>query len=93
MKDLYQVIKRPLLTEKSTRKKEEFNEVALEVDRRANRSEVKTAVQTLFKVKVQRVNLMQMEGKKKRVGRRIGRTADWKKALVRLAPGEAIENL
>jgi large subunit ribosomal protein L23 len=93
MKDKFQIIKRPLLTEKSTKKKEEFNEVAFEVDRRANRSEVKMAVQTLFKVKVQRVNLMQMEGKKKRVGKKLGRTADWKKALVRLAPGEAIENL
>jgi large subunit ribosomal protein L23 len=93
MKDKFQIIKRPLITEKSTRKKEEFNEVAFEVDRRANRSEVKMAVQTLFKVKVQRVNLMQMEGKKKRVGKKLGRTADWKKALVRLAPGEAIENL
>lgn len=93
MKDKFQIIKRPLLTEKSTKKKEEFNEVAFEVDRRANRSEVKMAVQTLFKVKVQRVNLMQMEGKKKRVGKKLGRTANWKKALVRLAPGEAIENL
>ncbi len=93
MKDVFQVIKRPLLTEKSNRKKEEINEVAFEVDRRANRSEVKMAVQTLFKVKVQRVNLMQLEGKKKRVGKKVGRTADWKKALVRLAPGEAIENL
>jgi large subunit ribosomal protein L23 len=93
MKDMFQIIKRPLLTEKSTQKKEEFNEVAFEVDRRANRSEVKTAVQTLFKVKVLRVNLLQMEGKKKRIGKKVGRTADWKKALVRLAPGEAIENL
>ena len=93
MKDMFQIIKRPLLTEKSTRKKEEFNEVTFEVDRRANRSEVKMAVQTLFKVKVQRVNLLQQEGKKKRVGKKLGRTADWKKALVRLAPGEAIENL
>ncbi|MHB8842886.1 MAG: 50S ribosomal protein L23 [Candidatus Aquicultor sp.] len=93
MKDMFQIIKRPLLTEKSTRKKEEINEVAFEVDRRANRSEVKMAVQTLFKVKVQRVNLMQIEGKKKRVGKKLGKTADWKKALVKLAPGEAIENL
>jgi large subunit ribosomal protein L23 len=93
MRDMFQIIKRPLLTEKCTRKKEDFNEVAFEVDRRANRSEVKTAVQTLFKVKVLRVNLMQLEGKKKRIGKKVGRTADWKKALVRLAPGEAIENL
>lgn len=93
MKDLYEVIKRPLLTEKSTAKKEAFNEVAFEVDRRANRAEVKAAVQTLFKVKVLRVNLMQLSGKKKRVGRKVGRTPDWKKALVRLAPGETIENL
>jgi len=93
MRDMFQIIKRPMLTEKCTRKKEDFNEVAFEVDRRANRSEVKAAVQTLFKVKVLRVNLMQMEGKKKRIGKKVGRTADWKKALVRLAPGEAIENL
>jgi large subunit ribosomal protein L23 len=93
MKDLFQVVRRPLLTEKSTTKKEAFNEVAFEVDRRANRAEVKAAVQTLFKVKVLRVNLIQMPGKKKRVGRKVGRTPDWKKALVRLAPGETIENL
>jgi len=93
MKDMYQIIKKPLLTEKSTRKKEAFNEVAFEVDRRANRSEVKQAVQNLFKVKVLRVNLLQMAGKEKRVGKNKGQTADWKKALVRLAPGEAIENL
>jgi large subunit ribosomal protein L23 len=93
MKDLYQIIKRPLLTEKGTRKKEEFNEVVFEVDRRANRSEVKTAVQTLFKVKVLRVNVIQMPGKKKKVGKNLGHTSDWKKALVRLAPGEMIENL
>jgi large subunit ribosomal protein L23 len=82
-----------LVTEKSTRAKEAFNQVAFEVDRRANRSEVKNAVERLFKVKVLRVNLMQLEGKKKRVGRHLGRKPDWKKALVRLAPGEAIENL
>jgi len=93
MKDMYQIIKKPLLTEKSTRKKEAFNELAFEVDRRANRSEVKQAVQNLFKVKVLRVNLMQMAGKEKRVGKNKGQTADWKKALVRLAPGEVIENL
>ena len=93
MKDLYQVIKRPLITEKSTRQKETFNQVAFEVDRRANRSEVKQAVEKLFKVKVLRVNLLQLEGKKKRVGRHLGKKPDWKKALVRLAPGEVIENL
>jgi large subunit ribosomal protein L23 len=93
MKDIYQVIKRPLVTEKNTRQKEAFNQVAFEVDRRANRSEIKQAVEKLFKVKVLRVNLMQLEGKKKKVGRFLGQKADWKKALVRLAPGEMIENL
>ena len=93
MKDIYQVIKRPMVTEKNTRQKEAFNQVAFEVDRRANRSEVKQAVEKLFKVKVLRVNLMQVEGKKKKVGRFLGQKADWKKALVRLAPGEMIENL
>jgi len=93
MKNIYQVIKRPLVTEKNTRQKEAFNQFSFEVDRRANRSEVKEAVEKLFKVKVLRVNLMQMEGKKKKVGRFLGQKADWKKALVRLAPGEMIENL
>lgn len=93
MKDIYQVIKRPLVTEKNTRQKDAFNQVAFEVDRRANRSEIKQAVEKLFKVKVLRVNLMQMEGKKKKVGRYLGQKPDWKKALVRLAPGEIIENL
>jgi large subunit ribosomal protein L23 len=93
MKDIYQVIKRPLVTEKNTRQKDAFNQVAFEVDRRANRSEIKQAVEKLFKVKVLRVNLMQLEGKKKKVGRFLGQKADWKKALVRLAPGEMIENL
>jgi large subunit ribosomal protein L23 len=93
MKDIYQIIKRPLVTEKNTLQKEAFNQFSFEVDRRANRSEVKQAVEKLFKVKVLRVNLMQMEGKKKKVGRFLGQKADWKKALVRLAPGEMIENL
>lgn len=93
MKTIYQVIKRPLLTEKSTRQKEQLNQFTFEVDRRANRSEVKEAVEKLFKVKVLHVNLMQLEGKKKKVGKNIGRTSDWKKALVRLAPGNTIENL
>ena len=93
MKDIYQVIKRPLVTEKNTGQKEAFNQFSFEVDRRANRSEVKEAVEKLFKVKVLRVNLMQMEGKKKKVGRFLGQKSDWKKALVRLAPGEMIENL
>lgn len=84
MKDMFQIIKRPLLTEKSTRKKEEFNEVTFEVDRRANRSEVKMAVQTLFKVKVQRVNLLQQGGKKKACGEK-----PWTNCRLEEGPGQA----
>jgi len=89
--DLYQIIKRPLVTEKGTRQKEQSNQLAFEVDRRANKILVRNAIENIFKVKVVSVRMMNVKGKERRVGRNVGRRADWKKAIVRLAPGENIE--
>jgi len=88
--DIYQIIKRPLVTEKTTLAKE-ANKYHFEVDRRANKIEIGQAVEKLFKVKVLNVRTMNMAGKKKRVGRILGRKRDWKKAIVTLAPGSSIE--
>jgi len=89
--DLYQIIKRPLITEKGTKQKEQSNQLAFEVDRRANKILVRNAIENIFKVKVVSVRMMNVKGKERRVGRNVGRKADWKKAIVRLAPGENIE--
>jgi len=89
--DLYQIIKRPLITEKGTRQKEQVNQLIFEVDRRANKILVRNAIENIFKVKVLSVRLMNVKGKERRAGRNVGRKADWKKAIVRLAPGENIE--
>ena len=91
MKDIYGVIRRPIITEKSTVQKEDSNQVTFEVDRRANRIEIRNAVQKLFNVKVVSVNIMNFNGKKKRVGRAMGKKSDWKKAVVTLKPGDKIE--
>ena len=91
MMDLYQIIKRPLITEKGTKQKEQSNQLVFEVDRRANKILVRNAIENIFKVKVVSVRMMNVKGKERRVGRNVGRRADWKKAIVRLAPGENIE--
>ena len=89
--DVYQVLKRPLITEKGTRQKEQSNQMIFEVDRRANRVMVRNAVESIFRVKVLSVKLMNVKGKERRVGRNVGTRPDWKKAIVRLGPGENIE--
>lgn len=85
---IQEVIRRPLITEKSTVLKDERGIVAFEVDRRANKIEVKRAVEAQFKVKVAQVRSASMHGKVRRQGRYVGRKPDWKKVYVRLAPGE-----
>jgi len=87
----YEIIKRPLNTEKTNIQKEALNQVTFEIDRRANRIEIKRAVETAFKVKVVRVHTMHIKGKTKRRGRFVGKRRDWKKAIVTLMPGERIE--
>jgi large subunit ribosomal protein L23 len=87
----YDVIKRPLITEKTSIQKEEFNQVTFEVDRRANRIEIKLAIEKIFKVNVAKVRTIQVTGKTKQRGKIVGKRNDWKKAIVTLMPGERIE--
>ena len=91
MMDFYQIIKRPLITEKATKQKEQVNQLTFEVDRHANKILVRNAIENIFKVKVLSVTVINVKGKKRMVGRNVGRKPDWKKAIVRLAPGENIE--
>jgi large subunit ribosomal protein L23 len=87
----YDIIKRPLITEKTTIQKESFNQVTFEVDPVANRVEIKRAIEKIFNVKVLRVQTLQVAGKKKRRGWIVGKRKDWKKAIVTLMPGERID--
>ncbi len=89
--ETYQVIKKILITEKSTIVREESNKYFFEVDRRANKVEIGKAVEKLFNVKVVDVRVMQVLGKKKRMGRLIGQKRSWKKAIVTLVAGRRIE--
>jgi large subunit ribosomal protein L23 len=87
----HEIIKRPLTTEKTNNQKEMHNQISFEVDRRANRIEIKRAVEDIFKVRVAGVKTMQVTGKITRRGRIVGKRRDWKKAIVRLMPGERID--
>jgi large subunit ribosomal protein L23 len=79
------IIRRPLVTEKSTMMREDgSNIIAFEVDPNANKIQVKTAVEELFDVKVAEVRLFNIRGKQKRMGRSVGKKRDWRKAYVRL---------
>lgn len=88
IKDPYQIILRPLITEKSTWLKEKNREICFEVHPNANKIEIKEATERLFKVKVDRVRVQRMKGKMRRVGRSVGRKKNWKKAYVKLKEGE-----
>ncbi len=89
--NVHEVIRKPLVTEKSSIGREEENLVTLAVDPRANKHDVKRAVETLFSVDVLRVRTMRMPRKSRRVGKFMGRKPEWKKALVVLAEGQSIE--
>ena len=89
--DPYRIIRAPLLTEKCHDLKERHNQVAFRVERTATKSDIKAAVERIFKAKVAAVNVVNMPGKEKRLGKNIGRRSDWKKAIVTLKPGEKIE--
>ena len=92
MKDIFQVIKTIQLTEKATLLGDENNSYVFKVDPKANKSEIKRAVETIFDKKVVSVNTCNVRGKKKRERRAdFGRTAHWKKAVVELKEGEHIE--
>ena len=91
MKTLYEVIRRPIRTEKTTDLEEQCNQVVFEVDRRANKIEIRQAVERLFGVNVIKVATLNRRGKPKRVGRLLSKRSDTKKAIVTLAEGESIE--
>ena len=91
MKDVYRVVKSPLITEKSDLQKGKYNQLTFDVNRDANKIEIKKAVEKLFKVKVLNVNTANFKGKPKRLGRNIGRRKDWKKAVVTLKPGDQVD--
>lgn len=88
MKSPYNIVLRPIITEKSTSLKDANKEVCFEVNPRANKIEIKRAVEQLFKVKVERVRTQSRKGKKRRIGRSEGKKKDWKKAYVKLKEGE-----
>ena len=91
MKDPRQVVWRPVITEKSTLERELENIVTFAVAPRANKIEIKRAVEELFDVKVLEVRTSRVRGKKKRVGRFEGSRPSWKKARVQLSEGDSIE--
>lgn len=93
MKDLFNIIKKPRLTEKSMDIQESDNQIAFKVDPGANKIEIKNAVEKLFSVKVAKVRTANMHGKKKRLGKYSGRTANWKKAVVTLDEGYTLNFL
>jgi len=86
--NIYEVIRRPIVTEKGLTKKESENTLCFEVNSDANKIEVKAAVEKLFQVKVTDVRVLNNEGKLRRRGRFAGYRSDWKKAYVRLKAGE-----
>jgi large subunit ribosomal protein L23 len=90
MKAYHHLIKGPIITEKTHAMREANNKLTLRVDVKANKIEIRQAIEALFKVKVLAVNTVQMLGKKKRLGKSEGKRPDWKKAIVTLAPGEKI---
>jgi large subunit ribosomal protein L23 len=87
----YDIIRRPVITEKTNIQKDEANQVTFEVDPRSNRIEIKRAVEQIFGVKVADTRTMNVSGKVKRRGRIVGKRRNWKKAIVTLMPGERIE--
>jgi len=93
MKSIYDVIKKPLITEKGSALKETQNKIVLQVSTEANKIEIKNAVEAVFKVKVEEVRTMVFKGKKKRLGARQGVRSDWKKAVVTLQEGQTVEYL
>ena len=89
--EMHRVIRKYLVTEKSTISKDEGNKYTFQVDRGANKIEVARAVASLFKVKVLDVHIMNVLGKKKRVGKVVGVRSSWKKAIVTVVKDDRIE--
>ena len=86
----HQIVRRPLITEKAIHYNEQQNTVVFRVDTRANKLQIKQALEALFQVKILKVNTLNIQGKKKRVRMREGKRPDWKKAYVTLREGDSI---
>lgn len=91
MKELYSIIKKPLLTEKGSVLKESENKILVEVNPDATKVEIKNAIEEIFKVKVEKVATINTKGKWKRYGRSIGKRPDRKKAVITLKKGEKLD--
>ena len=91
MRNIHEVIVRPVITEKSTEQLDRHHAYTFVVEKSANKYEIAQAVQTLFNVKVESVRTMNYTGKERRVGKHVGRRAAWKKAVVKLRDGDTIE--
>ena len=89
--DAYQIIKRPLITEQGMHLVESENIYPFAVSPKANKVQIRRAIEQIFDVKVERVNTANRKGKTRRRGRRVGRTPNWKKAYVKLRAGNSIE--
>jgi large subunit ribosomal protein L23 len=85
---IYQIVKKPIVTEKGVTKKEEEGTLCFEVATAANKTQIKQAIEALFKIKVGEVRTSTTAGKLRRRGKFAGYRSDWKKAYVRLAPGQ-----
>jgi large subunit ribosomal protein L23 len=84
----YTIIKGPCLTEKGDQLQESYGKAVIKVDRKANKVEIKEAVEQIFKVKVATVRTTKVRGKQKKVGKHMGLTSDWKKAYITLKEGK-----
>ena len=89
--NIYSIIKKPHVTEKTSLGSDSTNTVSLVVDREANKIEIKQAVETLFKVKVSDVRTVNVAGKMKRFGKTSAKRSNWKKAYVTLQEGQSID--
>jgi large subunit ribosomal protein L23 len=89
--DPYEILKRPIVTEKSGFQSDNLHRYTFDVDVRANKQQIKDAVERVFDVQVLAVNVVNVRGKRRRWGRLVGRTKHWKKAIVTLSPGQTIQ--
>lgn len=91
MSNYRDVIKAPIITEKSSDLAQNNNTIVFSVDVKANKTQIKQAVEKIFNVKVEKVNTVNVKPKKRRVGRYVGKTVRVKKAIVKLSEGSSIE--
>ncbi len=91
MKNQFNLISKPYITEKVLLMKEEGNKVVFRIRQDTNKIELKNAIESIFNVTVEGINTLNVKGKKKRLGRHEGRRSDWKKAIVTLKEGDTIE--